>query len=446
MDEHGVVRFSAVNGDQLNARSSDFQLGGAVYGCVRLKIPHIFKIEALAEEVFADGLRRVDLTGDFFLIVASGIEAGFRVQTAKIGLSADMVPMRVCNEDGGQLRQIRRIGTKRLVCRLGGVGPGSRVDPDQLPPIVGNDEIVFGELETGERIDAVRNNFGNAARRKSMTGQWVFYKWGDERYRHVEAFVAALAEIVPGFGLVAIGESELSQAKLHFPQPADVGRFGDVRGAPCQIVLRGLLLMEEAWELGTDNAGNPVHHEDLTAGELLGLVQYCHGVFHVADAEEQGNRGGVLGPQQTDGAQVERFLRVGEAGCEFIQPRGEELGTLRLPVGIGVRAHEKKQQLRILWRGGAVYRFQVFELRTGRAGLIPVGAPDRHICSRPSQETRAERHYCQQKNDLSHESNPFRELVRPQQYMYIHIIWAKKSGHCRRVRDSGDASLHLFPT
>src|SRR6266478_9127575 len=189
MDEHGVVRFSAVNGDQLNARSSDFQLGGAVYGCVRLKIPHIFKIEALAEEVFADGLRRVDLTGDFFLIVASGIEAGSRVQTAKIGLSADMVPMRVCNEDGGQLRQIRRIVTKRLVCRLGGVGPGSRVDPDQLPAIVGNDEIVFRELETGKRIDAARNNLGNTARRKSMTGQWLFYEWGDERYRHVEAFV-----------------------------------------------------------------------------------------------------------------------------------------------------------------------------------------------------------------------------------------------------------------
>src|SRR5467141_1062177 len=151
-----------------------------VYGCVRLKIPDIFEIEALAEKVFADGLRPVDLAGYLFLIVASGIEAWFRIQTAKIGLSADVVPMRMCDEDGGELRQIRRIGSERLVCRLGGVGPGSRVDPDQLPPIVGNDEIVFGELETGERIDAARNNFGNVTRRKSMTGQCVFCKWGDE--------------------------------------------------------------------------------------------------------------------------------------------------------------------------------------------------------------------------------------------------------------------------
>src|SRR5258707_7388561 len=130
-----------------------------VYGCVRLKIPDIFEIEALAEKVFADGLRPVDLAGYFFLIVTSGIEAGFRIQTAKIGLSADVVPMRMCDEDGGELRQIRCIGAQRFVCRFGGVGPGSRVDSDQLPPIVGNDEIVFGKLETGERIDAARNNF-----------------------------------------------------------------------------------------------------------------------------------------------------------------------------------------------------------------------------------------------------------------------------------------------
>src|SRR5258708_15905724 len=123
-----------------------------VDGCARLKIQDICEIEALAEKVFADGLRPVDLAGYFFLIVTSGIEAWFRIQTAKIGLSADVVPMRMCDEDRGELRQIRRIGSERLVCRLGGVGPGSRVDPDQLPPIVANDEIVFVELETGQPI------------------------------------------------------------------------------------------------------------------------------------------------------------------------------------------------------------------------------------------------------------------------------------------------------
>src|ERR1700738_75133 len=194
-----------------------------VYGCVRLKIPDIFEIEALAEKVFADGLRPVDLAGYFFLIVTSGIEAGFRIQTAKIGLSADVVPMRMCDEDRGELRQVRRVGPERLVCSLGGVGPGSRVDSDQLPPIVGNDEIVFGKLETGERIDAARNNFGNAARRKSMTRQWVFYKWGDERYRLIKTLVTSLSEIVTGFGLVTIGESEFSQPESPLPAASRSG-------------------------------------------------------------------------------------------------------------------------------------------------------------------------------------------------------------------------------
>src|SRR5258708_17864089 len=98
-----------------------------------------------------------------------------------------------------------------------GIGPGSRVDPDQLPPIVGNDEIVFGELETGERIDAARNNFGNAARRKNMTGQWVFYKWGEEFDRLIKTLVTTMSEIFMGFGLITISVSEFFQNKGHIP-------------------------------------------------------------------------------------------------------------------------------------------------------------------------------------------------------------------------------------
>src|SRR5260370_17199650 len=103
-----------------------------VYGCVRLKIPDIFEIEALAEKVCADGLRRVDLAGYFFLIVTSGIEAEFRIQTAKIGLSADVVPMRMGDENGGELRQIRCIGAQRFLCLFGAVAPASLLDPYHL--------------------------------------------------------------------------------------------------------------------------------------------------------------------------------------------------------------------------------------------------------------------------------------------------------------------------
>ena len=53
----------------------------------------------------------------------------------------------------------------------------------------------------------------------------------------------------------------------------------------------------------------------------------------------------MLGAQQTNGAEIERLLRVRKTRTEFIQTGGEELRTVRLAVGIGEFAHEKKQQL-----------------------------------------------------------------------------------------------------
>jgi len=96
---------------------------------------------------------------------------------------------------------------------LGGVGPGPASIPIKCRRSSENDEIVFGKLETGERIDAARNNFGNAARRKSMTRQWVFYKWGDERYRLIKTLVTTLSEIVMGFGSVTIGRASFPKRK-----------------------------------------------------------------------------------------------------------------------------------------------------------------------------------------------------------------------------------------
>ncbi len=132
--------------------------------------------------------------------------------------------------------------------------------------------------------------------------------------------------------------------KIHFPQPADVWRFG-VFVAHRQIVLRSLPLMEETWELSADEAGNPVHHKDLAAGEPFGLVQHCDGVFHIADAVEQGHRGGVLGTQQTDRAQVKSPLRITAAWPEFVETRGEEFGAFRRLVGIGVCRHLRNSTL-----------------------------------------------------------------------------------------------------
>ena len=113
--------------------------------------------------MFRDGLGPVDLACYFFLIIASRIEAGLRIQTAKIGLSADVVPMRMCDEDGGQLRQIGGVGAQCFIGSLCGIGAGSRVYSDQLSPIVGDHEIVLRELEARECIDPAGNNLRDAA-------------------------------------------------------------------------------------------------------------------------------------------------------------------------------------------------------------------------------------------------------------------------------------------
>src|SRR6266851_10314132 len=121
--------------------------------------------------------------------------------------------------------------------------------------------------------------------------------------------------------------------------------------------------MEKVWKLGMDNAGNPVDHEDLPSGKLLGLIQGHHRVFHVADSVQQRDGRCVLGSQQSDGAQIQRLLSVRQTGTEFLQPRREELRTLTLQVRVRVLRHQQKHQLWIArWRD-AVYSLQVFELR-----------------------------------------------------------------------------------
>src|SRR5690349_12992537 len=103
------------------------------------------------------------------------------------------------DEDGGQLRQTRSVGAQRFVGGFCGIGAGSR--SYQLSPIVGNDEIVFRELETRESIHPTRNDLRNEARRKSVPRQRVFRKRRRKDNRFVEILVAALAEVILRFGL-----------------------------------------------------------------------------------------------------------------------------------------------------------------------------------------------------------------------------------------------------
>src|SRR5262249_24400586 len=174
VNEHSVMRFTAMDGNQLDAGSANFQLGLAIDGCVGLEPTYAIDVVAFAKEAFLNGVRPVEFYSYFLVIVAPGVETRCWNQAAEISLSADVVPVRVGDEDGGQLRQIRSVGVQRLVSGFCRVGARSGIDPDQLLPIVGDHEIVFGELETGEHINPPGYNFGYAARGKRVTEQSVF--------------------------------------------------------------------------------------------------------------------------------------------------------------------------------------------------------------------------------------------------------------------------------
>src|SRR6266704_1853309 len=93
----------------------------------------------------------------------------------------------------------------------------------------------------------------------------------------------------------------------------------------------------------------------------------------------------MLSSQQSDGAQIQRLLSVRQARSEFLQPRGEKLCTLALPVRVRILRHQQKQQLWISRRRHAVYGLQIFEFWAAGAGqLVIIGNWASRCCSQLS--------------------------------------------------------------
>src|SRR5713101_1705568 len=174
MDEHGVVSFSSMHRNYLNARPPNLQVRAAVDRHIRLEAAYLVETEAFTEELLTKNPRRIDFASNFFLIVAPGIEPQARIQGAEIFVAANVVPVGVRDEDGCQFRKAGRVRSQRLVCNLGGIRSRTGIDTDQLSSIVGNHEMVFREFETRERIYAARHDLGDAPGGKGMPRSDVF--------------------------------------------------------------------------------------------------------------------------------------------------------------------------------------------------------------------------------------------------------------------------------
>src|SRR5262249_53694803 len=118
VNQHGIMRFSPSNRDQLELRPTDVYVCSFGDRYVLLVTKEILRGELLCEELLPEDLRPIGLLFERFLVVASPTKLGTRVQAAEVGLAADMVPVGVSNEHGCQRRQSWGIGLKSFVGTL----------------------------------------------------------------------------------------------------------------------------------------------------------------------------------------------------------------------------------------------------------------------------------------------------------------------------------------
>src|SRR5262245_19024066 len=272
INQHGIMRLTPSNWDQLEFRSADVRVRSTVDRNVRFVAHNIFGPESLYEELFPEDVRPVEFLFELLLIVASPIKLGTRVQAAEVRMIAAMIPVSGSNEHGCQRRQPRRKGQQRFVCAFCEIRARARVDTNEWTPILGNDEVVFSEFEAGQRVDTTGNDLGNAPRRERMTGSSVFRKRRCQCDRVIEVRITAATEIFLCLSLVTSAESEFAEMIVDFAQPSKMRGLVGMLNTPGEFLLCGRSLVKVAWKLRTHDTGDPVHDEDLAARQLLCLV------------------------------------------------------------------------------------------------------------------------------------------------------------------------------
>src|SRR5262249_47565867 len=137
------MRLTPSNWDQLEFRSTDVHVRSIVNCHVWFVATNILRVESLSEKRFPEDVRAVEFLFKLFLIVASTIKLGTRVQAAKVQMTADMVPVSVGNEYSCQGRQSRRKGLQRFVCAFCEVRACARVNADELISVLGDHKVIF---------------------------------------------------------------------------------------------------------------------------------------------------------------------------------------------------------------------------------------------------------------------------------------------------------------
>src|SRR4030095_14644806 len=119
---------------------------------------------------------------------------------------------------------------------------------------------------------------------------------------------------------------------VHLTQPSGMRRFVDVFDAPREFGSRGFCLTKKTTDFRVDDAGDPVHDKKPAPPQLLCLLKNRDRLLNVAIPVQQRQRRSMLGPQQTDDAQIKRLLDWRQTPFEFLEAGREELRSLTHPV------------------------------------------------------------------------------------------------------------------
>src|SRR5262245_50264779 len=111
IDQHGVVSFTSIHRNELDACSPDLQFGATIDRDVGPEAEYVVDAEAFAEEWLVENARRAGAASELFGVVVPRIELQARVQAAKIPVPANVIPVRVRDEDGRQFRQVGSMRT-----------------------------------------------------------------------------------------------------------------------------------------------------------------------------------------------------------------------------------------------------------------------------------------------------------------------------------------------
>jgi hypothetical protein len=110
-----LVRFSALDGDELDAGSADRDFRFPVDDRVGLETLDVIHLEPAAEEVPAEHARRSERSRKLLLVVAARVKPWTGREAAEETVPADMIPVGMRHQHRRQFGQSRCVGAERLV-------------------------------------------------------------------------------------------------------------------------------------------------------------------------------------------------------------------------------------------------------------------------------------------------------------------------------------------